>query len=102
MSRHTLAEAVYKERLYPEVIRLHISDARLCVDCETVHNGTECPYCLSKSWLELDKVLHTTPRYQKETTVISTPEESLDSNSRRLVLPISYFETIRGGQDEIA
>lgn len=53
----TLQVAVNKARLYPDVVKLHLTDAQLCVTCDTIHNGPECPVCSSTSFIDLRSVL---------------------------------------------
>lgn len=48
--------------LYPKstepTIGFHLSRARLCLNCSTVHNGDGCPLCTSTHFLVLEKVLN--------------------------------------------
>lgn len=46
-----------RARLYPDVIRLHLDEARLCVNCDTIHTGTGCPMCTSTNWVLLSSVI---------------------------------------------
>lgn len=54
----TRNEAVVKARLYSETNYIHISDAKLCIDCDNIHNSNSCPVCTSNSFLKLRKVLN--------------------------------------------
>lgn len=86
----TMTLAVNKEtllkraRLYPDVIHLHLDDARLCVNCDTIHSGSCCPTCASTNCLALSSVIgrmshnlyaqrqaEQTRRYTKETAKIT-------------------------------
>ena len=56
MSRN---EAVIKARMYKDnSSSIHISDAKLCIDCDNIHNSNSCPVCTSNSFLKLRKVLN--------------------------------------------
>lgn len=46
-----------RARLYPDVIHLHLDEARLCVNCDTIHTGTDCPMCTSTNWVLLSTVI---------------------------------------------
>lgn len=46
-----------RARLYPDVIHLHLDEARLCVNCDTIHTGTGCPICTSANWVLLSTVI---------------------------------------------
>lgn len=54
VSKDTL---VKRARLYPDVIHLHLDEAKLCANCDTIHTGTSCPTCTSTNWFLLSSVM---------------------------------------------
>ena len=57
MSRN---EAVIKARMYKDnSSSIHISDAKLCSDCENVYSGSSCPCCASSASIRLREILKT-------------------------------------------
>lgn len=60
-----------RARLYPDVIRLPLDDARVCLNCDTIHNGDTCPVCASATSLFLSSVIGRLPQnryFEKEAT----------------------------------
>lgn len=51
-----------RARLYPDVIRLHLDEAKLCVNCDTIHTGSSCPACASINSLLLSSVIGRMPQ----------------------------------------
>lgn len=37
---------------------VHLAEAKLCLNCETIHQYQECPVCCSENCLLLSKVLN--------------------------------------------
>jgi hypothetical protein len=73
-----------RERLYPDVIRLPLDDARVCLDCDMIHNGDSCPVCASATFLALSSVIGRLPqnvRFQERATHAPDPELSLVSSN---------------------
>jgi len=46
-----------RARLYPAVIRLPLDEANLCVNCDTIHTGDNCPTCASRNYILLSSVI---------------------------------------------
>lgn len=46
-----------RARLYPEVVHLHLDEAKLCTNCDTIHTGCSCPTCASTYCLLLSSVI---------------------------------------------
>jgi hypothetical protein len=74
-----------RARLYPDVIRLPLDDARVCLDCDTVHNGDSCPVCASKTYLVLSSVIGRLPQtnFQERPSHAPVPELSLVTSNPR-------------------
>lgn len=53
---------IKRARLYPDVIRLHLDEARLCVNCDTIHTGDNCPVCASSHYVMLSSVIGRLPQ----------------------------------------
>lgn len=51
---------------YPPVTSLHLSDARLCVNCNVIHDQLNCPVCTSRSCIPLWDVLNRKPPVEEE------------------------------------
>lgn len=67
-----------REKLYPDVIRLPLDDARVCLNCDTIHNGEFCPICASANFMELSSVLGRIPqnyRFQYDLGPVQIPEQ---------------------------
>lgn len=56
MSRN---EAVIKARMYKDSSSVHLTDAYLCIDCETIYSGSSCPCCASGASIRLREILKT-------------------------------------------
>ena len=48
---------VKRARLYPDVIHLHLDEAKLCANCDTLHTGTSCPTCTSTNCVLLSSII---------------------------------------------
>lgn len=48
---------IKRARLYPDVIHLHLDDANLCVNCDTIHSGDSCPTCASSHGIPLSSIV---------------------------------------------
>jgi len=48
---------IKRARLYPDVIHLHLDEAKLCANCDTIHSGSSCPMCTSTHWFLLSSVM---------------------------------------------
>ena len=59
VSKDTLLK---RARLYPDVIRVHLDEARLCVNCDTIHTGSSCPTCASDHFFLLSAVIGRMPQ----------------------------------------
>jgi hypothetical protein len=72
---------VKRARLYPDVICLPLDDARVCLNCDTIHSGNSCPVCASANFLVLSSVLGRLPQnsyFQKEgSPVAPAPEKAV-------------------------
>jgi hypothetical protein len=72
MSIHVSKDTQLKRaRLYPEVVRLPLDEARVCLNCDTIHTGDCCPVCASANYLILSSVIGRLPqnyRFQKDAT----------------------------------
>lgn len=53
---------IKRARLYPDVIRLHLDEAKLCANCDTIHTGSSCPTCASSNSLLLSSVIGRMPQ----------------------------------------
>lgn len=61
---------------YPSVTSLHLSDARLCVNCNVIHDQLSCPACTSRSSISLWDVLNRKPLLE-EANVKGTSEPAV-------------------------
>lgn len=72
---------VKRARLYPDVIRLPLDEARVCLNCDTIHSGNSCPVCASANFLVLSSVIGRLPQnwsFQKEAPpVAQVPEKAV-------------------------
>jgi hypothetical protein len=69
-----------RAKLYPDVVRVSLDDARLCLNCDIVHNGDSCPVCASATFLELSSVIGRLPQnveFQLQPAHAPVPELSL-------------------------
>lgn len=48
---------IKRARLYPDVIHLHLDEANLCVNCDTIHTGVSCPTCASTHGIQLSSIV---------------------------------------------
>lgn len=48
---------IKRARLYPDVIHLHLDEAILCVNCDTIHSGGSCPTCASSHGIPLSTIV---------------------------------------------
>ena len=48
---------VKRARLYPDVVHLHLDEASLCANCDTIHSGDTCPTCASTHSIQLSSVV---------------------------------------------
>lgn len=46
-----------RARLYPDIVRLHLDEAKLCANCDTIHTGSSCPTCASTNCFLLSSVI---------------------------------------------
>lgn len=51
-----------RARLYPEIIGLPLDDAKVCLNCDTIHNGEFCPVCASTTFMALSSVIGRMPQ----------------------------------------
>lgn len=80
---------VKRARLYPEVTRLPLEDANICVNCDTIHNGDVCPVCASTHLMPLASIIGRLPQnrcFEKEFTpaIVQVPEVLVACNLRQL------------------
>jgi hypothetical protein len=69
-----------RARLYPDVIHMSLDDARVCLDCDTIHTGDVCPVCASVYYMVLSSVIGRLPHnylFQKQTTTEEAPGKPL-------------------------
>uniref|UniRef100_C6E588 Uncharacterized protein n=1 Tax=Geobacter sp. (strain M21) TaxID=443144 RepID=C6E588_GEOSM len=48
---------IKRARLYPDVIHLHLDEANLCANCDTIHTGGSCPTCASTHGIALSSIV---------------------------------------------
>jgi RNA polymerase subunit RPABC4/transcription elongation factor Spt4 len=80
---------------------MRLSDARLCLDCEEVHDQGRCPICASESFAFIRRWV-TTPEKrgrpvvadQERSETIATYRELLDGNGERR---LTAKQLLRGG-----
>ena len=46
-------------------MNIHLNDAKLCANCDTVHNAETCPVCCSSNFLSLCKILNRSSNNEK-------------------------------------
>ncbi|MBJ6724154.1 hypothetical protein [Geomesophilobacter sediminis] len=51
-----------RARLYPDIIGLALDDANVCLNCDTIHNGSFCPVCASTTFMALSSVIGRMPQ----------------------------------------
>lgn len=76
-----------RARLYPDVVRMPLDEARICLDCDTIHDGDSCPVCASDTFLALSAVIGRLPQntqFQKQVTYAQAPEKSLITSNPRV------------------
>lgn len=77
-----------RARLYPDVVRLPLDDASVCLNCDTIHNGDSCPVCASATSLLLSSVIGRLPQnsqFQKRIFHVPLPENSLITSNPRML-----------------
>lgn len=71
-----------RARLYPAVIHLHLDEANLCVNCDTIHTGDNCPSCASRNHIMLSSVIGRMPQtfpFKRKGAPSGSPAAALDA-----------------------
>lgn len=73
-----------RARLYPDVIRVHLDEAKLCVNCDTIHTGSSCPTCASDHFFLLSSIIGRMPQNLHFKKNVELPEsQTRAAESRR-------------------
>lgn len=83
-----------RARLYPDVIRLHLDEAKLCVNCDTIHTGSSCPSCASTNCFLLSSVIGRMP----QNLHLKRHPVSLDCPVKEAATPGSEMGPLSGSQ----
>jgi len=51
-----------RARLYPDVTRLPLDEAKVCLNCDTIHSGNCCPICASGNFIILASIIGRMPQ----------------------------------------
>jgi hypothetical protein len=80
---------------------MRLSDARLCLDCEEVHDQDRCPVCASESFAFIKRWVNTPGKHGRpieadkdRTETIATYRALLSGNGER---PMTTAQLLRGG-----
>ncbi len=85
---------------------MQLRNARLCLDCEEIHDGAHCPVCASESFAFIRRWVPTPERRARPRDVEAPSKEVLDTY-REMLLPDQKRPTIawrlvRGGTVSLA